>query len=108
MSPARPARLSPGSLGGSRGLRPLPLELRRSEGSSVRSQSVVAGFGNLPCEVLWSEPYCVCWCRPHHDWEKGTGGKGTGRGAGVSLQKTPPAPWEDKRARGRQPCLLSA
>lgn len=81
--------MSPGgNLGGLTGYTPPPPEPQRSEGGWAPSRSVVAGFGNLPCEVLHLQgSLCLlCWlapCPPSFtcNWEEGTGGGG--------LPKTP-------------------
>lgn len=103
--------MSPGVGGnpdGLTGYMPLSPEPQRSEGGRAPSRSVVAGFGNLPWEVLCLQGFLclLCWrapCPPSftRDWEEGTGGGG--------LPKTPtrlPGGWEglwSLRVKGEQP-----
>lgn len=103
--------MSPGVGGnpdGLTGYTPLSPEPQRSEGGRAPSRSVVAGFGNLPWEVLCLQGFLclLCWLAPcppsfTRDWEEGTGGGG--------LPKTPtrlPGGWEglwSLRVKGEQP-----
>lgn len=94
-APARPARLSPGD---SRVLGPWPWSCPPVRGQ-LRSVTVVAGLGSLPCEVLCvgCPAFAARQPGPTHQQEEGTGGVG---GAGVSWRKAPPGPQGEERGSG--------